>query len=200
VLAPPSRIKVYRNDEAILEVDMSRIEPVELSQVDSKTASILKDLERRSGRMWNIALVMANAPVVLEIMSHLWARLDQVSLSPVDREIIDLEMAVQNGCHYCVPAHRHLARERGVAPVVIEQLSSGQTPSDPRAAVMQRLTRRLIETKGKLSDSEFRQFQQDGVTPQQMIEVIAEIAHCTMTNFMNRLANTDLDDFLLNFR
>ena len=179
---------------------MSRIAPLEISQVDRKTAAILKSLQQRWGRMWNIARVMANAPAVLEMMSHLWDCLDGVSLSPADREVIDLEMAVQNGCHYCVPAHRYVAQQRGLESVVIDQLSSGQTLSGSRAAVIQRLTRRLLETKGKLSDAEFHQFQHDGLTPQQMIEVVAEIAHCTMTNFMNRLADTDLDDFLMNLR
>lgn len=179
---------------------MSRIAPLDISQVDPKTASILKGLQKRWGRMWNIARVMANAPAVLEMMNHLWISLDNVSLSPADREVIDLEMAVLNGCHYCVPAHRYLARDRSIDPTIIDQVSFGQVLSGGRAAVIQRLTRRLVETKGKLSESDYRQFQQDGVTPQQMIEVIAEIAHCTMTNFMNRLAETDLDEFLSGFR
>ncbi len=179
---------------------MARIAPLDISQVDPETASILRDLQKRWGRMWNVARVLANAPAVLDMMSHLWSALDKLSLSPADREVIDLEMAVENRCHYCVPAHRYLARERGLEPEIIDQVSCGRTLSGSRAAVIQQLTRRLMETKGKLSEPEFRQFQRQGVTSQQMIEAIAEIAHCTLTNFMNRLAETDLDDFLIRFR
>ena len=60
---------------------------------------------------------------------------------------------------------------------------------------MQRLVRLLVEKRGGLSDSEFASFQSEGISPQQMIETIAEIAHCTVTNFTNRLAQTPLDSF-----
>ena len=54
--------------------------------------------------------------------------------------------------------------------------------------------------KGALDDAEFRAFQADGVTPLRMIEAMAEIAHRTVTNYMNRLAGTPLDDFLEPYR
>ena len=34
----------------------------------------------------------------------------------------------------------------------------------------------------------------------QMIAAVAEIAHCTLTNYFNGLADTDLDSFLERFR
>ena len=62
--------------------------------------------------------------------------------------------------------------------------------------MIQELLHALLETKGRLSDEDFADFQARGVTAQQMIEVIADIAHCTLTNYTNRLANTDFDSFL----
>ncbi len=40
----------------------------------------------------------------------------------------------------------------------------------------------------------------NGVTVPQIIAAVAEIAHCTLTYYFNRLANTDLDPFLERFR
>ena len=57
-----------------------------------------------------------------------------------------------------------------------------------------------MATRGKLTDEEFRSFQDQGVTVPQMIAAVAEIARCTLTNYFNRLANTDLDPFLERFR
>ena len=53
---------------------------------------------------------------------------------------------------------------------------------------------------GKLSDDDFAAFQAHGVTVSEMIAVIAEIAHCTLTNFTNRLAQTVLAPFLEAYR
>ena len=84
---------------------------------------------------------------------------------------------------------------------MIERIASGQLlEGDGREATIQRLANRLQETRGKLSDEEFAEFQDRGISVPEMIAVIAEIAHCTITNFTNRLAQTELDRFLEPYR
>ena len=51
---------------------------------------------------------------------------------------------------------------------------------------------------GRKDREAFEDFKARGVTAQQMTETIADIAHCTLTNDTNRLADTDFDDFLEN--
>jgi AhpD family alkylhydroperoxidase len=112
-----------------------------------------------------------------------------------------MEMARANGCHYCVPAHRYASRQAGVDAGMIERVAQGEAlEGNGRKAVIQRLVRRLVATKGKLPDKDYAAFLDDGVTPPEMIAVVAEIAHCTLTNFFNRLADTDLDPFLEDYR
>ena len=92
-----------------------------------------------------------------------------------------MEMAYSNVCHYCVPAHRQVARNLGVDHEMIERVTRGETlEGDARPAVIQRLARRLVATRGKLTDEEFRSFQDQGVTVPQMIAAVAEIAHRTL--------------------
>ena len=83
---------------------------------------------------------------------------------------------------------------------MIEAVARGEAlEGDGPEAVLQRLVRRLVATKGKLDDEEFSSFQDQGITPQKMIAVIGEIAVCTITNTFNRLAQTELDEFLVPF-
>ncbi|NJO34888.1 MAG: carboxymuconolactone decarboxylase family protein [Rhodospirillales bacterium] len=181
------------------------LDPVDPSRLDTDSARVLASRERRSGRIWNVTRTLANAPSALQMMDGVWDALARSSLSSGDRELIAMEMAVMNGCHYCVPAHRYTALHEarlGAADIhQLTQVSRGETlPEGMRLAVMQRLVRRLVDTKGGLSDAEFSAFRSQGVTAQQMIETIAEIAHCTVTNFTNRLARTPLDSFLEEYR
>ncbi len=53
-----------------------------------------------------------------------------------------------------------------------------------------------MATRGGLGDEEFEDFRARGVSEREMLEVIGEIAHCTLTNYLNRLAQTELDPFL----
>lgn len=181
------------------------LDPVDPSRLDAESARLLAIRERKFGRVWNVTRTIANAPSTLRMMDGVWDALARSSLSPADRELIAMEMAVMNGCHYCVPAHRYTALHEarlGASDIhLLKQVSRGETlPEGTRLAVMQRLVRRLVDTKGGLSDAEFSAFRSQGVTAQQMIETIAEIAHCTVTNFTNRLARTPLDPFLEEYR
>jgi uncharacterized peroxidase-related enzyme len=180
---------------------MARIGPADEGDIDPRTKQVLDELHGEWGRPWNISRGLANNPAVLNLFVTIGRELERAGLSELDREIICMEMARSNDCHYCVPAHRQVARNLGVDPDPIERVARGETlEGDSRPAVIQRLVRRLVATRGKLTDAEFQGFQDQGVTPPQMIAAVAEIAHCTLTNYFNRLADTDLDPFLERFR
>lgn len=183
----------------------TRLAPVDPAAATPRTARLLRERENKWGRSWNVARTIANAPAVLEMMNTVWDCLGRTSLSPADRELIAMEMAVFNGCHYCIPAHRYTARRElqldSATIALLDYVSRGETlPDGTRLATMQRLVRRLVATRGGLPDDEFESFRAEGVTSQQMIEAIAEIAHCTVTNFTNRLARTPVDPFLEQYR
>ena len=176
---------------------MARIEPVDRDTTDARTRALLDELSARWGASWNISRALAHNPAILVAFLALNPALDRSGLSAVDREVICLEMARANGCHYCVPAHRYVSHQAGLDPELIERLAHGDAlAGDTREAVLQLLVRRLVATKGKLGDAEFQTFQDQGVTVPDMIAVVAEIAHCTLTNTFNRMADTDLDPFL----
>jgi len=145
---------------------------------------------------WNVSRVIANAPVCLEMMRNMTGLLARGSLSRADREAIDLTMAEINGCHYCTKAHVKLAREAGLDEADIKAIVEGRPAPGARANLIQAITRRLDETRGGLSDDEIAAFRERGLSDGEMIEVIGVMALCTLTNFTNRLAQTEPDDFI----
>ncbi len=176
---------------------MARIEPVDESQTDEQTRALLTKIRADWGRSWNVTSGLANNPAVLEGFIALNGAQARSGLSEAERELISIEMARANGCHYCVPAHRFVAAELGLDREMMDAVARGEAPDGDRPeAVLLRLVRRIAATGGKLDDEEFRAFRNQGVTPEKMIAVIGEIAVCTITNTFNRLAGTDLDDFL----
>ena len=187
------------------ETDKPRIAPVDPANSDPQTASVLKRREAKWGKIFNVGRAIANAPAVIQMMDSVWDTLRKTSLSASDRELIAMDLAVSNGCHYCVPAHRYIVHEEYEFDQqtidAMERVSKGEIlQGNNLRATMQRLGRRLAETKGGLSDDEYEEFLAEGVTSQQMIETIAEIAHCTVTNYTNRLARTPHDDFTAKYR
>lgn len=175
---------------------MSRIALATPDSVDPKAAKLVRDLEGDWDGVWNVTRMIANAPAALAIFYAIHTAMPRSTLSRKDREVIELSMAVINGCHYCIPAHIQGARDGGLDEADIKAIVEGREVAEPRARLIQELLHCLVETRGKLADDDFEAFQERGVTQQQMIEVIADIAHCTLTNYTNRLAGTELDDFL----
>ena len=176
---------------------MARIEPIEESQADEKTRALLAKIRTNWGRSWNVIGGIANNPAVLEGFIALNGAQAESGLSEAERELISIEMARANGCHYCVPAHRYVAAEMGLDREMMDAAARGDDlAGEGPEAVLLRLVRRIAATGGKLDDGEFQAFQDQGITPEKMIAVIGEIAVCTITNTFNRLAQTDLDDFL----
>ena len=178
-----------------------RINPVEPANATPEVVALLDARKRKWGVSWNVVATIAHAPAVLGMMDQVWDNLEKTSLSAVDRELIAMEMAVLNGCHYCVPAHRFVAHElAGFDTETIATLDQvargGALPKGSRLSVLRQLVRRLVETRGGLDEAEYAWFVATGFNAQQMIEVIGEIAHCTVTNYTNRLALTPLDGFI----
>lgn len=175
-----------------------RIPPVEETEADEKVRALLEKVRREWGRDWNLVHALANNPAVLEGFMALNAAQAASGLAEAERELISLETARANGCPYCVPAHRYVAHELGMDDAVMDAVARGETlEGDGPAALLQRLVRRLLATGGKLEDAEFEAFREQGVAPEKMIAVVGEIALCTLANTFNRLAGTELDDFLL---
>jgi uncharacterized peroxidase-related enzyme len=173
---------------------MQRIPPVTAETETPKQKAVRDKARAAWGQSLNITETMAHNPAVLEGFLAFWTALDKSGLSHEDREVICMDMAVQNGCHYCVPAHLDMAAARKIDMDMITRISKGELLSgDSRAAHLQRLTRRLVETGGKLEDTELAQAHSDGFDNSQLVAIIAEIAHCHFTNSFNRLANTTPD-------
>lgn len=180
---------------------MARIPPVMDDTDDEDARAVLGDLQKRWGAAPNVARTLANNPKILEAFLALWFAVEESGLSGIDREVVCMEMAASNECHYCVPAHRMASQRRGVDPEIVEAIVRGEAlEGDGREAVIQRLVRDLQKYKGGLPDDVFAAYQKAGITPADMIAVIAEIAHCVLTNYSNRLAETDLDPYLEPFR
>ncbi len=175
---------------------MARIDPVDSSKAPGDVVTALNGLFEEWGERWRVVETIANSPALLDMFIAVHARLRNCSLSDDDREVIDLWLAKANGCHYCVPAHIFASRYAGLPDSDISAILDGKDPEDPRRRLILKATKALQEAKGGLSDGALKRFLADGLTQENLFDIIGEIAHCTMTNYSNRLAQTDLDDFL----
>lgn len=119
---------------------------------------------------------------------------EQGELPDPEREAVILTISRYNDCHYCTRTHAFLGREAGLDQEAIESIHRGGLPSDERLRVLVQATRRLLDKDGWLDEDDLSEFEEAGVGRTELYEINTLIALKTFSNYVNHIADTDLDD------
>jgi alkylhydroperoxidase family enzyme len=65
--------------------------------------------------------------------------------------------------------------------------------SDPKAEAAVHFAKRVAETRGKVSDADLEALRAAGYADAQIVEIVAVTAESLFTNFLNNVAQTDVD-------
>ncbi|MCP2336697.1 carboxymuconolactone decarboxylase family protein [Actinomadura rupiterrae] len=150
----------------------------------------LDDLAKRLPRVPNMLRVMANSPAVLDGYLGLARSLKKGRLPAATSERIALTIGAANGCDYCVAAHTYSgSTAAGLSEDEIEAAKAG-TSADPREAAAVAFARALTESRGNADPSAAREA---GWSDEQILEIIALVALQTLTNYTNKVAETEND-------
>jgi uncharacterized peroxidase-related enzyme len=171
---------------------MPRILPVSPDQTDAKTAATLKAVKAKLGILPNLFTTLAKAPAALNGYLQLSESLTQGRLSARQREMIAIAVAQENACAYCLSAHAAIGQGVGLSQEDIERARHGGAHDRTDDAVTE-LALRIVQSRADLSDSTLVAARQSGVDDGLIIEIIAHVALNVLTNYVNRIAGTDVD-------
>ncbi|MEV0463310.1 carboxymuconolactone decarboxylase family protein [Nocardia tengchongensis] len=153
-------------------------------------APLLDEVRKRMGRVPNMTKVMANAPVVLEGYLGLAGALKKGALPAPTSERIALTVGAANDCGYCVAAHTFTGKR--VAKLSGEEIEAAKqgTSADPKEAAAVAFARELTESRGKADPAAALAA---GWTQEQVLEIVALVALQTLTNYVNKVGETEND-------
>lgn len=142
----------------------------------------------------NLLGVMAESPAALDGYLGLSQLMERSSLSPAEQQVAILAISRFNECRYCVAAHSVIAANAGVPNDVIEAIRNDEPIDDTRLGALRRFASRVVEARGWVSESEIADFQSAGFTNAQVLEVVLAAAMKTLSNYVNHIAGTPLDE------
>jgi uncharacterized peroxidase-related enzyme len=174
-----------------LEKIMARI-PVASSNLDPKVAATLSQVKASLGIVPNLFATLANAPVVLDAFLSLSKTLSRGRLSAREREILALAIAQENECQYCLSAHTASSKAAGLSATDALKAREGNS-DNPFERALTVFATNLIQQRGFLSDQDLEAARKAGIDDALMLEIVANVALNTLTNYVNRLADTDID-------
>lgn len=154
----------------------------------------LKGLEKSFGFVPNVFAVMADAPAALNAfiaMNNLFA---QTSLTPTEREVVQLTVSVENDCVYCVAGHTAFAKQFGVDEGTVACVRDMDELEDPKLRALQVFTRSLLQSRGHIDEAELQAFFDAGYTTQKFHEVTLGICVKVFSNIASIATKIPLDE------
>ncbi len=161
--------------------------PATIEAAPAASQPLLQAVKKQLGIAPNLFRLVAVSPAALEGYISLSGALGKGDLPAATRERIALAVAEINGCDYCLSAHTYLGRN--VAITANRNGASNDTKAD--AAV--RFAVKVTKLRGHVPSEDFAAVKAAGYTDAQVIEIVQHVALNTWTNYINSVAQTEID-------
>lgn len=171
---------------------MARIELPTRQQAAAETHEILDSVQQRLGFLPNGLRLLSLSPRALQAYVDLQAAMSRV-LDEKTQEAVALAVSSANGCNYCVATHCFNTRANSrTAPDEIALNLEGNS-SDPKIAAAAAFAKRISETRGKVSNADLAAIRAAGYSDGQIVELTTLVVRYTLTNFLNNMADVEID-------
>ena len=117
------------------------------------------------------------------------------SCGELERELLAVTTAAFNRCDYCLTAHSLAARALGASEEDVLSAQAGRA-SDPRTDAMLQFARAVLRERGRVHDDELVQARRGGLDDRLMLDIVSVVVENTLGNFVNNIAETELDGVL----
>ena len=172
---------------------MSRIAPVVPANTKTKAAATLSQIKASLGKLPVLFSTLANAPVALDGFLSLAKALSRGRLTARQREILALAIAQENESQYCLSFYTKLLGE-AVGLSATDAIKARFSKSDnPFEHALTSFAQEIVRQRGLVSDQDLDLARKAGIDDGLMLEIVANVALHTLTNYANRLADTEID-------
>ncbi len=169
-----------------------KVHNIESAPVDSK--SLLENSLKNFGMIPNLHGVLAEAPGLLEAYQLLHKLFQSSSFNKDELTVVWQTINIEHGCHYCVPAHAAIADMMKVDAALTEALRNRTAMPTERLQVLHDTTLSMVRNRGHLTDSEVAAFYAVGYEQRQLLEIVLGLSQKVISNYVNHLAKTPVDE------
>ena len=153
----------------------------------SPSREALSGIRQRIGFIPNLAATIAGSPVALEGFGAMQDCLRRSSLRPLEREVVGVTVSLENRSPYSMAAHSTFAAGAGGSPEVVAALRTGEPLPDARLEALRAFTTALLRDRGHVGEA-------FGLSAEEQLEVVAQIAYTTFANLAANRAGTPVDE------
>lgn len=173
---------------------MAKFTVHDINSAPAESRPLLEKSQQEFGMIPNLHGVMAEAPGVLDAYQQLHQLVLNCSLSNEEKTVVWQAINVEHECHYCVPAHSAIANMMDVDQSLTEALREGRVLEDKKLETLRQFTLNVVRKRGRVSEVEVSSLMDAGYGKRQLLEVILILSQKVMSNYINHIVETPLDD------
>src|ERR1700753_3797964 len=175
-----------------MEIMMARSTALTMQQVPDESKPTLGAFTKNIGFTPNMLAPFAQSPIAFNAWATLIGSLSK-ALDVKTRDSIGLAVSEVNGCNYCLTVHSFTAEH--MAKLTADEITlarKGHATDRKRDAAVQ-FARKVIETRGHVSDADVGAVRDAGYTEANVMEIVALVAMYSLTNFFNTVFDPEND-------
>lgn len=153
---------------------------------------VLEAVKGKFGMIPNLLGLMAGSPETLKgylTLADLFA--ESPLLSGAEKQVVIFATSVANDCNYCVTVHTVLNKDLPQAE--LDALLAGKPLADAKLQALRVFTEKVVNGRAALNGPEKQALTAAGYTEAQVLAVLLGVAQKTLSNYVNHLAETPLD-------
>lgn len=170
----------------------NRIAPIDRQTQSPPERESLALVEARKIRPNNFLRVLGHSPAALGGYFGLTEQMGKARLGTRLRELISLAVSQYHGCPYCLSAHAYTGGRAGLDAPTIEAARDGHA-ADAREQAAIAFALALVEARGRVSSGRLAEARAAGLDDTDLIEIAAVVATMTFSNYVNLMADTEID-------
>ena len=159
-----------------------------------KSRPLLDNSLKAFGMIPGLHAVMAEAPGILEGYQQLHQLVLDSSFDNDEKTVVWQTINVESACHYCVPAHTGIAKMMDVADDITNALRDETPLPSDKLEAPRTFTLAVMRKHGNVSKEDLDAFYEAGYQHRQVLEVILVLSQKVMSNYVNHIAETPVDE------
>ncbi len=172
---------------------MQRINALNPETTSGKSKELFNAIQKKMGMVPNMMRTMGNSPAVLNGYLSFSGALGESLIGAKLGELIALTVANANRCEYCNAAHSFIGEK--LVGIDVKTLNAAREGNSTDAKTQAALTfaRQLVDSRGKVSNSDVEAIKNAGFNEAEIAEIIAHTALNIFTNYFNNATNVVVD-------
>jgi AhpD family alkylhydroperoxidase len=171
---------------------MQRLHSINPQVAQGRTKELLDTVQQAFGLIPNTAKVMANSPAVLDSFLAFSTAMGEAKIGGKLHNQVKLMTSETNSCDYCTSILTAVAPSAGLSAAEILAGRTGNS-EDHRTKAALAFANDVLESRGKVSHQQLAKVQDAGFGDAEIAEIVASVVLGCFTNFLNNVANTELD-------